>query len=218
MTHSVEAQEALLGQWTGPHGVDNLGNKRHGSPCVECSLRTRCGGAWHAYWDARDGSGLRAPEVLRLPWRGPWEDSAFQSCTEIHDVMEGVRTLRSQEAPTRWVISGELTGKEVESLVAAGATDWVWRTNGEPESHKGMLAAVRSVLDAQRSWPEQVRCRFVWWISGALAAKQAHRWVGLAHAMGISRVVLKGSGLEPSFWDACTRRYTGMQVESLDGG
>ncbi|MCP4805165.1 MAG: radical SAM protein [Proteobacteria bacterium] len=64
--HSVEALDAA----TGP-GLDNHGNKSHGAPCRSCAWRPRCGGAWHAYWTHRGGSGLAAPLEKTPPWTGP---------------------------------------------------------------------------------------------------------------------------------------------------
>ena len=217
MERSVEAQEARFGQWQSPTGVDNHGNKRHGPPCSDCAVRTRCGGAWHAYWDVRGGNGLHAPETLT----GPWHDGAntpFQSLTEIQKVSEAIQELRRQTTPTKWVLGTTVSSEEMDALIQAGATDWVWRTGGEPESHKGMLVGIRNAIERQIRWPDQAKCRFFWWVQGELSAKQAHRWVGLAYAMGITGVVLETTHLERSFWEACERRYIGLRVEQVHGG
>ncbi|MFZ5480006.1 MAG: radical SAM protein [Myxococcota bacterium] len=71
---SVEAIEAREGP-RGVPGVENTGDKRHGPPCRACVLRARCGGAWHAYWEVRGGSGIAPPETLRGPWHG--DDAPF---------------------------------------------------------------------------------------------------------------------------------------------
>lgn len=70
LDRSVEAIEATLGGWRDTPGIENQGDKRHGGPCRGCALRPRCGGAWHAYWDLRGGSGIRAPIALVRPWVG----------------------------------------------------------------------------------------------------------------------------------------------------
>ena len=216
MAHSVEAQEAMSGHWQSPTGVDNLGNKRHGTPCVDCALRTRCGGAWHAYWDVRNGKGLEAPER----WVGPWmgvAQTTFQSVTATHPLSEAVERLQQQTTPTRWVLGPSVSYDEMGRLIEAGATDWVWRTADSPDIQKDMLLATRRHLERQRTWPDQAKCRFYWWIQGELSAKQAHRWVGLAYAMGITGVALETHQLDASFWEACGRRYSGLRVERVHG-
>ncbi len=64
--HSVEAVDPS----TGP-GLDNQGNKSQQGPCLSCAWRTRCGGAWHAYWTERGGSGLWPPQLRTPNWTGP---------------------------------------------------------------------------------------------------------------------------------------------------
>ena len=50
--------------------LENAGNKSHGRPCIDCTLRPACPGAWHAYWTTRRGSGLRAVGPKSAPWSG----------------------------------------------------------------------------------------------------------------------------------------------------
>lgn len=70
LERSVEAIEAGQGGWRETPGIENQGDKRHGTACRSCALRPRCGGAWHAYWDLRGGSGIVAPITLVRPWAG----------------------------------------------------------------------------------------------------------------------------------------------------
>ena len=79
---SVEAVGSLNGD-TGALGLDNLGNKRHGTVCQPCALRTRCGGAWHAIWDARGGAGIEPPARIGAPWQSEWTETPYESHT-IH--------------------------------------------------------------------------------------------------------------------------------------
>lgn len=62
---SVEAEH----RETGP-GLENEGNKSHGAPCVHCTHRPACPGAWHAVWTHRGGSGLAPVAEKRAPWAG----------------------------------------------------------------------------------------------------------------------------------------------------
>ena len=87
VAHSVES----LDPSTGP-GLDNAGNKTFGAPCRRCALRPACGGAWHAYWRLRRGSGLAAPVEATPPWNGS-------------DASQG---------PTRW---GHALGDDATDLV-----------------------------------------------------------------------------------------------------
>jgi hypothetical protein len=50
--------------------LQNEGNKSHGRPCLDCTLRPACPGAWHAYWSERKGSGLAAVGPKFAPWDG----------------------------------------------------------------------------------------------------------------------------------------------------
>ena len=94
-----------------PQGIDNAGNKRHGTPCRDCALRTRCGGAWHAYWNHRGGSGIAAPFERRPPWR-PGADSLPGQTVTSHS--KSTLDTAPREAPTRWLV--------VDALTAADAT------------------------------------------------------------------------------------------------
>jgi pyruvate-formate lyase-activating enzyme len=93
---AVEAQLELELELPAPAlGLINRGDKRHGAPCRRCALRSRCGGAWHAYWDQRQGSGLRAPVEVVPPWEGEtatppavWGASWEEPCTDIALVLD----------------------------------------------------------------------------------------------------------------------------------
>jgi MoaA/NifB/PqqE/SkfB family radical SAM enzyme len=113
---SVEAIEAEQGGWRERPGVENTGDKRQGRPCGRCALRTRCGGAWHAYWDVRGGSGLRAPVQVVAPWIGEdpetswwWtssvraDDPRLQAATDVAldvgpEILDDHATLRALRA------------------------------------------------------------------------------------------------------------------------
>lgn len=95
---SVEAIEAEEPQQqpTAAIGLINRGDKRHGPQCRGCALRSRCGGAWHAYWDHRGGSGLQPPVALVPPWEGPsssdtpavWGSDPDANCTDVGIVLD----------------------------------------------------------------------------------------------------------------------------------
>ncbi len=128
--HAVEAIEAEALHQSGKqhraHGLENRGNKRHGTECRACALRTRCGGAWHAYWDHRGGSGIRAP-LRRIE---PFFEEAFRA--EGQEVIAARRGLedphfakaRASRAPTVWVLSDRLRHGEARALREALVTDF----------------------------------------------------------------------------------------------
>jgi hypothetical protein len=126
---AVEAIEAIESRRRGERhrarGLENSGNKRHGVPCKTCALRTRCGGAWHAYWDHRGGSGIASP----LPRREPFFPSAGvatgqQVITALSGLEEShLAKAQASDAPTVWVLSDRLRKGEAEALRRAGVTD-----------------------------------------------------------------------------------------------
>lgn len=119
LAYSVEAIEAQ----TPPnaHGVDNNGNKRHGDACRDCGLRARCGGAWHAYWDVRHGSGLIPPWEVQAPWA---------QSLELQEVVDARQKPLSQALfesgpptrPTRWLWVDGLSARDASLTRSAGVT------------------------------------------------------------------------------------------------
>lgn len=127
---AVEAIEALEARRSGARhrarGLENSGNKRHGAACRSCALRTRCGGAWHAYWDHRAGSGIHAP-VPRVEPFFPGAASAggqqvIAALTGLDD--SHLERARTSDAPTVWAVSDRLRRGEAEALRSAGVTDF----------------------------------------------------------------------------------------------
>ncbi|MEC8422495.1 MAG: radical SAM protein, partial [Myxococcota bacterium] len=101
---SVEAVEAAAGGWRLTPGVENTGDKTHGAPCRRCALRTRCGGAWQAYWQVRGGAGLAAPIATCPPWEGRG-DARAQTIVEAPNGPEQRHwtALRAARTPTVWL-------------------------------------------------------------------------------------------------------------------
>jgi MoaA/NifB/PqqE/SkfB family radical SAM enzyme len=113
---SVEAIEAASGGWRETPGIENRDDKRHGPPCRGCALRTRCGGAWHAYWDVRGGSGLVAPLRVVEPWSPGGTSAAGQAvASELADLVG--------TAPTLWLWTDRLGRGCATALLASPCTD-----------------------------------------------------------------------------------------------
>lgn len=199
---SVEAIEAEAGWRPGP-GLVNRGDKRHGAPCTDCSLRTRCGGAWHAYWETRGGSGIEAPARSAAPWFG---GGALQEVwTELRD---------RATAPTVWLHTDRLP----DGLLDSPVTDLALELT--PASATAPMAAARALLEAQSERPAQRRLR----VHVALRpearadARAVDRIAGMAAAAGVHRLTLLGSDpIWARMVPALREAWPGLRVEQLEG-
>ncbi len=198
---SVEAIEAEAGWRPGP-GVSNRGDKRHGEPCRACSLRTRCGGAWHAYWSERGGSGIEAPARSAAPWFGGGERQ--EVWTEIAD--EAVE-------PTVWLRSDRVPAGLLDSAV----TDLALELN--PTAAEA-LTDVADLMATQADRPDQGRLRVHLGLrpQGRPDARAIDRLVGRAAALGVHEVTVIGT--DP-VWrrlvEALRSAWPGIQVAHTDG-
>ncbi|MBK8593374.1 MAG: radical SAM protein [Sandaracinaceae bacterium] len=127
---SVEAVEALEQRSQQAFGVDNRQNKRHGEPCRGCALRTRCGGAWNAYWEVRGGSGIEPPLARVEPWRRGASQATGQRIVAARSPGE-LPVAESRDAgepltsapPTTWFMTSSLRLGDGAVLRRAGITD-----------------------------------------------------------------------------------------------
>ena len=147
---SVEAFEAQTGGWRPTPGVENRGDKRHGEPCRACAWRTRCGGAWHAYWDIREGDGIQPPARALPPWRrGPRPDQATIDAragltpTALRDVAEAVE-------PTVWLWVHHLKRGDALRLLDSGCTDLAVDLDPAGLAHRPPAATLVGLKELQR--------------------------------------------------------------------
>jgi hypothetical protein len=149
---SVEAVEARGGGWRGTPGIENVGDKRHGEMCRACVLRARCGGAWHAYWDTRAGSGLAAPATLG----GPWAPGPFEGVVHVAGAPDSVAwdAVRARPEPFVWLHATAFGPADVAPLFDAGAGGVALELSGfgDSASLRGLhrLLKLRDVRPAQR--------------------------------------------------------------------
>lgn len=127
-SRSVEAIEAASRRELGglaAHGIDNQGNKAHGPPCSGCALRTRCGGAWHAYWTVRGGSGLAAVEPRLEPWQQGADRAPAQRIVGAAGGLgpAELAAVRGATEPTVWLVTERLGEGDGGRLWSAGGTD-----------------------------------------------------------------------------------------------
>jgi hypothetical protein len=140
----VEAVEAAAGGWQLTPGIENTGDKEHGVPCRRCALRTRCGGAWRAYWRVRGGSGLAAPAVSNPPWEGPG-DPAAQTVVAAPEGVDKAHwvALRTALTPTVWLHTPVLRKGDALRLARSGCTDLALELDPAGLSRPGSPAFAR---------------------------------------------------------------------------
>ena len=184
MGQSVESIEALSGHTA--QGLKNDGNKRHGSPCIDCGVRSRCGGAWHAYWTSRSGSGISAPWHVPLPWEEPDHRVHVIDARGQDD-----RTIERSETPAiaRWYWCNSLAQDEWKALIKCGVShvmvDCILR-QARPQ-----LAQIRRWSNANNLMAPQRRIHFHLRLDEtfhALSAQAASDFLTLAGAVGVVRV------------------------------
>jgi len=190
---SVEAIEAVSGNEAS--GLNNRGNKHHGQPCLDCTLRSRCGGAWHAYWEIRKGSGIAAPVTVSKPWEDAQETqtslSAWGGPTDA--TWDSISTATS---PVRWLWTDTLQASDIANMRRAGLSHLAVRVNlGAPLTAKSTLAVVRRLMrsNALVSPQAQVQLHLEWRIAeSSLTAQQLADAAGLAGALTARSLTLTG--------------------------
>ena len=113
LANCVEAAEAQDGGWRQRPGITNRGDKSHGPACRRCVLRPWCGGAWHAYWQHRDGVGIAPPAEVIPPWRVGAASARWQTVTRSP---EG---LSQAHSPTVWLWTDRLSTEVVSAVLAS---------------------------------------------------------------------------------------------------
>ncbi len=157
----VEVFEAEAGGFNTP-GLQNLGNKSQGTPCVRCSMRTRCGGAWHAYWDVRNGSGLAPPSIMKLPWEYD-EQSTENPLTEIVSAPSSITDehwaqLKQSPKANRGLWVQRLNRKEARTLLHSRCTDVFLEADvNQFMEDKETLRALRQLATDVAGWQPQHR-------------------------------------------------------------
>jgi len=189
LQHCVEAAEAMDGGWQPTPGVENTGDKRQGEVCRGCALRTRCGGAWHAYWTIHGGSGLQPPVHVSEPWSG----SEALSHQFIVDAPGGPTAATWQtlsevpsEVPTIWVHTDRLLSGDPLRLQESKCTDVALVSDLDDRE---VLAAARRICKSNAGIPPQHQLRL--WL-GMHGSSPSDVWkrMELAYAVGVYAVRL----------------------------
>lgn len=160
LEHSVEAFEAEQGGWRDTPGLDNLGNKSQGEPCRACALRTRCGGAWHAYWEVRGGSGIVPPARVVEPWVPGAADARGQAVLGGGMGPELLARAAASASPTVWWWTDALVPADVPALHGSRFTDVALELETvELDLLRAPLAAIRQLQQLGRALQPQLRLR-----------------------------------------------------------
>lgn len=190
---SVEAFEARGGGWRNTQGLDNLGNKSHGEPCQACALRTRCGGAWHAYWAVRGGSGISAPVEVVEPW---WEGAVGAPSQAVVRAPGGItrdtlQALDDGAEPTVWLWTDRLSKGDAGRLLRSGCTDLALELDTlDPAVLAPTLAVARRLLRAGHILQPQTRLKVyvAFRPEEATNPRAVQRAVSLAAMLGVDGV------------------------------
>lgn len=217
---SVEAFEARDGGWRTTPGLDNIGNKSQGEPCRRCAVRTRCGGAWHAYWDERGGSGIHAPVEIVEPWV---EGAAQAPAQEVLRAPGGatpslLARAAASGAPTVWLWTDHLGAADVTALHASRVTDLAVELSAvEPDALREPLAVVRRLVQASRAGQPAMRLRvFVGFhLPRETSPTAVFRAASLALAVGVDGIRFLDGGRWRRLVDIVLQQHPGADVAAI---
>ena len=185
MSQSVEAIEAQASHTA--QGLQNSGNKRHGEPCMDCGLRTRCGGAWHAYWDHRGGSGIQAPREAPPPWAS--RDDPRVMVTDVREGAKGLENATPTGTVVHWLWATQLDGLSLKEVLGSGISHVA--VDVDLNLLKPTLARIRRWSRAQSLLAPQKQILFHLRLPpefNQLGAQQASDFLAMFRAVGVTRI------------------------------
>lgn len=221
MEQSVEAFEARQGGWRMTPGLDNLGNKSHGPACRKCALRTRCGGAWHAYWEDRGGVGIAAPVEVVEPWTGMAQGAPAQEVLRAPGGIDAavIRRADASGAPTVWLWTDHLSPADAAVIHGSSITDLAIELHAvEPDALRGPLSAVRRLVALGRHLQPAMRVR-VWAglrLPVGVQPAAAFRAASLALAVGVDGVRLLDGRRQAKLAELLRQQHPTADVVALD--
>lgn len=217
----VEAFEARGGGWRQTHGLDNVGNKSHGEPCRTCALRTRCGGAWHAYWEVRGGAGIHAPLLTVEPWLDGAEEAEGQAVVRAAGGVDDavIAALDAAAQPTVWCWTDRLVAGDASRLLASGCTDLALELDSvDPAEVAPALRAVRQLLAEGAELQPQSRLRVLVGLRPAPATNPAAlvRTGAVAAALGVDGLrILSAAPVWRKAADLLRTQHAGLDVAAV---
>ena len=220
---SVEAVEALErrgASLAGGLGVDNRGDKRHGAVCRPCALRTRCGGAWHAYWELREGRGLKPPAERLEPWLGRAAQAPEQTVLEAPRVDQAVlQRLAEASTPTVWLALEQLARGDGKRLLTSGCTDLALTLRATELLEGGVARELRAIARHADAAPPQAQVRVALRLRIDTSFQDTYRALELAQALGVDTAVLwvdSGDDRWRRFVAAAQAELPGIELSLLE--
>jgi MoaA/NifB/PqqE/SkfB family radical SAM enzyme len=195
---SVEAIEATIDSTA--QGLDNHGNKDHGPPCMDCTLRSRCGGAWHSYWSTRGGAGIHPPSKKAAPWA-----DGNQSQQHTEDAKGGISPehwarLAGASTPTRWLWTDDISLSDLEPMRKSGVTDLAVSLElKDLPKVKQPLSVIRKLIRSNQLTSPQNRIlvHLVWPTSSEeWTAQCVEDAIDMATAIGVHSFAITGADAE----------------------
>jgi len=192
---SVEAIEATI--TTTAQGLNNHGNKSHGLACMDCVLRNRCGGAWHAVWRERGGRGIAPPETIHMPW-----EEAKGSAQVLFKHMGESTPLdwsaaSHSNAPSKWLWTD--TPHSSKHIRAAGFGHLVLRMGlHNIEASKPLLTLARRIGQTNEiaSPQRNIQVHIEWPIPEETPSESVEYAFSVAAALGARSLTLTGPHAE----------------------
>lgn len=191
LDRSVEAIEARAApSLAQAPGVDNRGDKRHGPQCGRCVLRARCGGAWHAYWDERGGSGIAPPREHFDPFSGE-APSAMEAVVDAPRLeTQTLEDLARATQPTVWLRLGALAEGDGARLADSACTHLALALRPDDLRPGALAFEELQILDrSRRALPPQRHVRVCLGLRPA-GLRAVHRAVFAASAVGVSQLLI----------------------------
>jgi MoaA/NifB/PqqE/SkfB family radical SAM enzyme len=182
---SIEAGQERGATFEALPGIENQGDKEHGVPCHGCALRTRCGGAWKAYWTHRGGSGLRAPLARVEPW-----DADGSSAQHVERAWDGGAIVG--DCPTVWLVVSSLEAGDGEKVRSSGATDLALELVVS-SVRAALVRELRTLSTLDRARPPQGRIRVAARVIADRPPSEVHRVVRALAEAGVESVRLVAS-------------------------
>ncbi len=187
--------------------------------CAPCVLRARCGGAWHAYWTHRAGSGIAPPARVRAPWEDGSDEAAMQDVVAAPGgpTDEAWAALAASRAPSTWLWTDRLAVDDAAAVLASRCTHLALDVEAAAfERARSTLRALRTLRSrAERLQPQRRVALHVGLRTPADDgdARVIYRGVALAAALGADAVRILG---ESRFADRVValaqRRIEGVDI------
>jgi MoaA/NifB/PqqE/SkfB family radical SAM enzyme len=219
---AVEAIAARHGDHHGTPGLVNRGDKRQGEPCRCCGLRTRCGGAWHAYWDHRGGRGLHPPALRIEPWEAQARSAPAQTIVHAQDGLTdaGADQLEAATTPTVWLVTQRLSRGDGLRIGAAGCTDLALISDPQRWSEGSeTVREVRRIARRNEALPPQLRLGTALGLEPDGSFEKCYGAVRLAAAIGVDaiRILAPPTSRWARFIAAVHLEHDGLDVAMVEG-